>query len=237
MANIDRKELIKTQDSFITSTGTVVQWVKNNPFRFVSAVLIVVFIAGGISGFLYWKTSREDKALSSFVNAGNDPKQISEIASKYTDTKAGKISKLKLAGLAYDKSDFKDAIKNADEFIEGWGTQDVLFYQAMMIRAMSYIELKDMPKALEALDKCEKGASGVIKDQAVFLKAIGLNASGKKNEAIGLLKTISTEQPKAIGEKKADIILPDNSSSHYRELAKATISDITFSGGAGINAK
>jgi len=237
MANIDRKELVKTQDSFITGTGTVVQWVKNNPFRFVSAILIIVIIAGGISGFLYWKTSREDKALSSLVNAGNDPKQIGEIASKYTDTRAGKISKLKLAGLAYDKSDFKDAIKNADEFIDNWGTQDVLFYQAMMIRAMSYIELKDTPKALEALDKCEKGASGVIKDQAVFLKAVELNATGKKSEAIGLLKTISTEQPKAIGDKKADITLRDKETSHYRDLAKAALSDITFSGGAGFNAK
>lgn len=237
MANIDRKELVKTQDSFITGTGTVVQWVKNNPFRFVSAIVIIILIAGGISGFLYWKTSREDKALSSLVNAGIDLKKISEIATRYSDTKAGKISKLKLAGLAYDKSDFKDAIKNADEFIEGWGSQDVLFYQAVMISAMSYIELKDMPKALEALDKCEKGASGVIKDQAIFLKAVELNASGKKSEAIDLLKKISTEQPKRIGEKKPDKILPDNDSSHYRELAKATISDITFSGGASINAK
>jgi tetratricopeptide (TPR) repeat protein len=237
MANIDRKELVKTQDSFITSTGTVVQWIKNNPFRFVSAVLIIIIIAGGISGFIYWKTSREDKALSSLVKAGNNLKQISEVALKYTDTKAGKISKLRLAGMAFDKSDFKEAIKNADEFIEGWGTQDVLFYQAMMIRAMSYIELKDMPKALESLDKCEKGASGAIKDQAVFLKAIELNASGKKSEAIDLLKKISTDQPKAIGEKKAGKKLPDNDSSNYRELAKATLSDINFSGGAGINAK
>ncbi|HEY9160317.1 MAG TPA: hypothetical protein VIS94_04430 [Desulfomonilia bacterium] len=237
MANIDRKELLKTQDSFITGTGAVVQWIKNNPFRFGSAILIVVFIAGGISGFLYWKTSREDKALSYLVTAGNDPKQIGEIASKYTDTKAGKISKLKLAGLAYDKSDFKDAIKNADEFIDNWGTQDVLFYQAMMIRAMSYIELKDMPKALESLDKCEKGASGSIKDQAVFLKAVELNASGKKSEAINLLKTISTEQPKATGEKKADIISQEKGTSNYRDLAKVAISDIVFSGGAGVNAK
>ncbi len=237
MANIDRKELIKTQDSFITSTSTAVQWIKNNPFRFALAVLIIVFIAGGISGFLYWKTSREDKALSSLVKAGSNSKQISEVASKYTDTKAGKISKLKLAGLAFNKSDFKEAIKNADEFIDSWGTQDVLLYQAMMLRAMSYIELKDMAKALESLDKCEKGASGVIKDQAVFLKAIELNASGKKSEAIVLLKKISTEQPKAIGEKKADKKLSDTGSSHYRELAKATLSDINFSEGASSNAK
>ncbi len=237
MANIDRKELVKTQDSFITGTGAVVQWVKNNPFRFVSAILIIVFIAGGISGFLYWKTSREDKALSALVNAGSDPKQIGEIASKYTDTRAGKISKLKLAGLAYDRLDFKEAIKNADDFVDSWATEDVLFYQAMMVRAMSYIELKDTPKAMEALDKCEKGASGVIKDQAVFLKAIELNASGKKGEAIELLKTIASEQPKAVGEKQAEKKSPDNDSSHYRELAKAIITDINFSGGASLNAK
>jgi predicted negative regulator of RcsB-dependent stress response len=237
MANIDRKELVKTQDSFITSTGTIVQWIKNNPFRFIIAVLIIVFLAGGISGFYYWKTSREDNAFSSLVKAGSNSKQIGEVASKYADTKAGKISKLRLAGQAFDKSDFKEAIRNADEFIDSWGTQDILLYQAMMIRAMSYIELKDMTKALDSLDKCEKGAAGVIKDQAVFLKAIELNASGKKNEAIALLKTLSAEPPKVIGEKKADIKLSDTGSSQYRDVAKATLSDIAFSGGAGSNAK
>jgi hypothetical protein len=237
MANIDRKELVKTQDSFITSTGTIVQWIKNNPLRFIIAVLIIVFVAGGISGFYYWKTSREDNALSSLVKAGSNSKQIGEVASKYADTKAGKISKLKLAGQAFDKSDFKEAIKNADEFIDSWSAQDILLYQAMMIRAISFMELKDMTKALDSLDKCEKGASGVIKDQAIFLKAIELNASGKKSEAIDMLKKLSADRPKAIGEKKAALNSSDTGSSQYREMAKATLSDITFSGGAGSNAK
>lgn len=234
MSNIDRKELVNTQDSFITGTGVVVHWIKNNPFRFATALLVVIVIAGGISGFIYWKTSREDKALSELMKAANDANQISGIAVKYSDTKAGKISKLKLAGLAFNKSDFKEAIKNADEFIDGWGTQDPLFYQAVMIRAISYIELKDTSRAIESLDKCETGATGILKDQAIFLKAIELNTSGKKDEAISLLKKISSDQPRKIDDKdKTD----ESDSSYYRDMAKTTISDINFSGGTVVNAK
>jgi tetratricopeptide (TPR) repeat protein len=237
MASIDRKELLNTQDSFITNTGTIIQWIKNNPMKFISGILIVVVIAGGISGFVYWKTSRENTAISLLSKAGDDSKLIGDVAGKYADTKAGKISKLRLAGIAYDKADFKEAIKNADDFIDSWGAKDMLFYQAMMLRAMSYMEINDYPKAIEALEKCEKGSPEDIKNQAMFYRAVELNASGKKNEAIELLKKLSTEQPKQLGDKKAVIMQPQQASSHYGELAKATLSDISYAAGAGVNAK
>jgi tetratricopeptide (TPR) repeat protein len=237
MANIERKELLNTQDSFITGAGSIARWIKGNPVRFASAVIAVIVVAGGISGFFYWKTLNESKALSKYTNAQNDEKVIKDIASKYSHTKAGKLSLLKLAELSFEKGNYKDAIKNSDEFIQRWGNNDILYYQGLMLKAISHMELKDHDKAIEDLDKCINSDSDLIRQQAMFYKATELNASGSKAQAVELLKKLSAEQPKAAGKKKSDILKPESDLSEYQELAKSALSQINLAGGKVVNAE
>jgi len=237
MANIERKELLNTQDSFITGAGSIARWIKDNPVRFASAAIAVIVVAGGISGFFYWKNLNESKALTQYTNAQNDEKVIKDIATQYSHTKAGKLSLLKLAELSFEKGDYKGAIKNSEEFIQQWGNSDILYYQGLMIKAISHMELKEHDKAIIDLDKCINSDSELIRQQAMFYKATELNASGSKAQAVELLKKLSTEQPQAAVKKKSDILRPDSGSSEYQDLAKSALSQINLVGGNVVNAK
>jgi len=59
MANVTRKELLKEPDEFITTTGSVMKWIRENPRRFgVGLAVIIVILALGF-GLYFWKGLRE----------------------------------------------------------------------------------------------------------------------------------------------------------------------------------
>lgn len=234
MGNATRKELLKEPDEFITTTSSVLKWVRENTRQFVSAVVIVAVIVGGGFGLRFWWVYREQTAMSAYVKAGADAKLVAEITRKYTATKAGKLAKLRLASLAYTKGDNGEAIKNANEFIDSWGSEDMLFYEAMLIMAMGYAGQKDNAKALDVLEKCIQGGPEGIRDQALFYKAQVLQGLGKKQEAVAVLKGMLAPKPAVAADKGA----PDEGAAvatPFQDLARATLADL--SGGAGPDAK
>lgn len=237
MGNMTRKEMLKEPDEFITTTSSVLKWIRENPKRFISAVIILVLIGGGGFGFHFWRVNREQTAMSAYVKAGADVKLNAEITRKYTDTRAGKLAKLRLAGLAYAKGDNAEAVRDANEFIDSWGSEDMLFYESMLIMAMGYVGQKETGKALDILDKCIKGGPDAIRDQALFYKAQTLVSMGKRPEAVTTLQTL-------LAKKAASAALPGDvrdetapGSSRYQELARSVLADLTLATGAPLDAK
>jgi len=152
MANVTRKELLKEPDEFITTTGSVMKWIRENPRRFGIGLAAIIFILAGGFGLYFWKDYRERSAMSAYIKAGSDQKLVAEVSGTYTGTKAGKLAKLRLAGLAYAKGDTAEAIRNAGEFIDTWGSEDILSYQAMLIMARAHMDRKEYAKALPSLE-------------------------------------------------------------------------------------
>lgn len=233
MGNMTRKELLKEPDEFITTTSTILKWIRENPKRFLSVIIILVLIGGGGFGFHYWRVNREQTAMSAYIKAGTDAKLNAEITTKYTDTRAGKLAKLRLAGLAYARGDNGEAVRNANEFVDSWGSKDILFYESMLIMSMGYVGQKDAGKALDILDKCIKDGPESIRDQAFFYKAQALIALGKRQEAIATLTSMVKQSP-APQDGQAE---PAQVSSQFQELAKSALADLTLGAGARLNAK
>lgn len=229
MGNVTRKELLKEPDEFMTTTSSVLKWVRENPRRFVLAVVIIAVIVGGGFGLRFWWVYREQTAMSAYIKAGADAKLMAEITRKYTTTKAGKLAKLRLASLAYTRGDNGEAVRNANEFIDSWGSEDMLFYEAMLIMAMGYVGQQDGAKALDILDKCVQGGPEGIRDQALFYKAQALQGLGKRQEAVAVLKGMLAPKPAVSTDKDT----PDESAAvaaPFQELARTTLADL--SGGA-----
>ncbi|MEN6472631.1 MAG: hypothetical protein ABFD81_01350 [Syntrophaceae bacterium] len=233
MANVTRKDLLKEPDEFISTTSSIMKWIRENPRRFAAGLTIIILILASGFGLYFWKTYREQTAMSAYIKAGSDQKSVSEIAGTYTDTKAGKLAKLRLAGLAYAKGDTAEAIRNAGEFIDTWGSKDILFYQSMLIMARAYMDRKEYAKALPSLDTCIAGGQGIIKQEAMYYKAMVLKTLEKKKEAVALLGDL-LKQTAPTGSSQ-DLFQPEP--SPYRTLAAMALSDLNAGAGVSLDAK
>lgn len=233
MANVTRKELLKEPDEFITTTSSIMKWVRENPRRFgIGLAVIILMLAGGF-GLYFWKGYREQSAMSAYIKAGSDQKLVAEVSGAYIGTKAGKLAKLRLAGLAYAKGDTAEAIRNAGEFIETWGSKDILFYQSMLIMARAHMDRKEYAKALPSLETCTAGAQGIVKEEALYYKAMALKAMDKDKETATVLNDlIKLTEPAGPSQ---ELFQPEP--SPYRSLAAVALSDLNAPAGEPLDAE
>jgi predicted negative regulator of RcsB-dependent stress response len=216
MARMTRKDLLNAPDEFLSTSSTVLTWIKENPQRFAIGVIIIASIFVGGYGFYHWKTAREFDGMRAYMKAADNSQLTLQVAQEYSDTKAGKLSKLRLARMSYDQGNQKMAISYAGEFIDSWGHEDTFHWQAVLIMATAYMKQNGVAKALPLLDDCIESAPKDIKDQALFLKASAQIVLGKNNEARQTLKAVS---------------------ENYREIAKIMLTSQRISPGEKLNAE
>ncbi|HPW68010.1 MAG: tetratricopeptide repeat protein [Desulfomonilia bacterium] len=200
MAKTTRKDLLNAPDEFITTTRSAIQWIKENPTRFITLVTIVVVVLASGIGFYSWKTGREHSAMSALSNAGDNPQITADLVQSYADTKAGKLARLRLASLSYREKDPSTAIDHAQEFINTWGRKDIFHWQAILILTAAHLDRQQPERALEFLSNDLESPPENYRDQALFYKAHALMALGRHQEASETLARIS--------ESYHDIVLP-----------------------------
>lgn len=216
MAKATRKDLLNAPDEFITTAGSAVKWIKENPTRFAVLTTVVVVVLAGSIGFYYWKTNRENSAMVEYGNAWDSSRKTLEVIQNYADTRAGDLSRLRLARMALQEKNPKTAIDYAQEFVNEWGRKDGFYRQGILILAAAYLDRREFDKALPILEDGIKGAPENIKDQALFYKAQALIGLGKKDEARKALSGISED---------------------YRDIAAPSLAALSAHQGDTLNAK
>jgi tetratricopeptide (TPR) repeat protein len=216
MARITRKDILNTPDEFITTTSSVVAWIKEHPQQFIIGAVVLICILAGGYGIYYWKTNRELEGMNAYIKAANNSQMSLQVAQEYSDTNAGKLAKLRLARMSFEQGNQKMALAYADDFINKWSGNDAFHAQAILLTAGVYMQQNEPAKALPILDTCIEGASKDLKDQALFLKANALIALGKGTEAKKCLSAVSED---------------------YSEMAKTLLAALGSSPSAKLNAK
>lgn len=191
MSKATRKDLLNAPDEFITTTGSAVKWIKENPVRFAVMIAVVAVVFAGSAGFYYWKTGRENTAMLEYGNAWNSSQKTLEVMQTYADTRAGDLSRLRLARMALQENNPKMAIDHAQEFVNEWGRKDGFHWQGILILAAAHLSQQEFDKVIPLLEDGIKHATENIRDQALFYKAQALIGLGKKDEARKTLALIS----------------------------------------------
>jgi len=191
MAKMTRKDLLNAPDEFVTTTSTFVRWTKENPLKLAAITAIVVVLIAGSTGFYYWKKNRETSSMLAYNAAYNNSQMTLQIIDTYPDTKAGKLSRLRLARLSYGQNEYSMAVDHAQEFINSWAYEDVFYWEGMLIMAASYMGMGTPDKAIPVLEECINNAPANIQDQALFYKAQALIGLSKHDEARQSLLKIS----------------------------------------------
>lgn len=191
MAQKSRKKILNTPDEFMTTTGSLLKWIKENPGRFTAGAVIVVAIVASVAGFFYWQSTREHDAMIAYHRAASDQATTETVAQQYATTRAGKLAKLRLATLAYQDGKAEEAVTLADDFINSWGREDAFYWQALFLLGTAHLNLGNNEQALPPLETCAQKAPEDIRQQALLHKGFALQRLGRVDEARQTLLMVS----------------------------------------------
>jgi len=200
---VTRKELLKEPDEFLTTSGIVVQYFRDNPrMGTLAGVGVAAIMAAIIGWYGYSQHARSagheifEKAYRSYQAAAlsAEPvprekwdqifKEFDAVAEAYPSWPAGETALLYTGHVLYKMQDFERALKRYDRMKSTNLVKQGLDSLVMYNRAMTLIALKDYDKALVILNDFSKNTDSPYRREAFASIAKIYEFQGKKKEAV-----------------------------------------------------
>ena len=182
---ISRKELLKTEDEFISFSARLLQFILINKRKlsFVCGGFILLVII--FSGIRYVSIQSEKKAFAlmesgwagyqtllqsqgpqkAYAQAKTDFQPLLE---KYSGKKGGKLARVLFAGICHTAGEYDQAIDLYQKALNDFDDADPLKYFIFSNLASSYDAKKDFPNAAAYLETIVSSADAILKDEAYF---------------------------------------------------------------------
>ena len=208
---ISRKELLKTEDEFITFSSKMIILAKEHQrkLKFMGVGLVcLILIYIGINTYLrYINTKAQDAyniayyALSKNMDSKADQDSIkkseelfNDVSKKYGMSKAARLVLPELAYANFLQQEYDEAISKYQEFLTKAPEGP---YQSLAETAIAvcYEEKGDIDKALQTLEKISSGPNDFFKEQAFLGMARIYRAKGQKEKSNEILNKFIKDFP------------------------------------------
>jgi tetratricopeptide (TPR) repeat protein len=182
---VTRKQLLKEPDEFITTTGKLIGWARENSRSLGIGAVIFFTLIIGLSAYIYFNERRANTAQMMFSQAltkyqteldqkGNVEALAAVSAdfdlliSKYGNLPDGKLGRVYYghicsAGLDYDK-----AIGHYLKALDDFGGASSLTNIILNGLATAYQQKGEYPQAIEQYRRILEGSTAILKDAALF---------------------------------------------------------------------
>jgi predicted negative regulator of RcsB-dependent stress response len=200
-----RKELLKSQDEFITLSTRVIRFVKEHSTHFTYlgvALAAIVLVYLGMNSYAKYKNRKGQEAyniayyaLSKNMGRETDPERIAQsreqfqkVIEEYPKTKAGKLALPELAFLRFKEKNYDEAITLYEQFLKK--VKDRPSYQSLarMALATCYEEKGESQKAIEILEKLHNNPDNFIAEQSMLSLARLYRDTNQYEQARKILK-------------------------------------------------
>jgi len=217
---VTRKQLLKEPDEFITTTGRLIAWAKENTQKLTigAGVFFVLIIVVSVFGYYHDKRTNSAQLMFSQVvakyqaEAGQKTSAealsaVSEdldlLVGTYGGTPAGKLGRvfyghICVAGKAYDKA-IEYYSQALDDFSSGTPLTNVILNGL----AMAYQQKGTYPQAIESYRRLADGPGSILKDAALFNLGKLYGQLGQLEESRQAYQRLNTEFP---GSMYANIV-------------------------------
>ncbi len=212
---VTRKELLKEPDEFMTTTGAIVRYTKQNPnvvtgIAILIVVALVVFL--GITNYQKYKSSRShelfQQAHRAYEMATTSPdtspetwdnifREFETVAKDYPSMPAGEMALLYSGHVLYQKGDYKGVLEKYNRMQSTNLVKNELSPLVMYHIAMTRFALKDYDQALTLFDQLSKDINSPYRREAFASIARIYEAQGKSMEAVQAYKQYLKMFPEA----------------------------------------
>lgn len=200
-----RKELLKSQDEFITFSARAIRFIRGNSTYFsylgvALAAIILVYL--GINTYTKYKNRKGQEvyniayyALSKNLGREADPEKIAQsgeqfqkVIEEYPKTKAGKLALPELAFLRFKEKNYDEAINLYEQFLEKVKNRPSYQSLARMALATCYEEKGESQRAIEILEKLYNNPDNFIAEQSMLSLARLYRDTNQHEQARKILK-------------------------------------------------
>lgn len=200
-----RKELLKSQDEFITFSTRAILFVRGHSTFFTGlgialAAIILIFL--GFNTYTKYHNRRGQEAYNSAYyalakNLGNGPdqekiaqtaEQFQEVVEKYSSTKAGKLALPELAFLRFQEKKYDEAITLYEQFLKKVKNRPAYQSLARMALATCYEEKGESQRAIEILEKLNDNQDDFVAEQSMLNLARLYRDTNQQEQALKILK-------------------------------------------------
>jgi len=200
---ISRKELLKTEDEFITLSSKIIILAREHQreLKFIGVCLVcLILIYLGIYTYLryinnkawdsyniaYYAVSKNIASETDKDSIKKSEELFNDITEKYGISKAARLALPELAYVNFLQKDYDEAISRYQEFLAKAPDGP---YQSLAETAMAvcYEEKGDFDKALQTLEKIRSGPNDFFKEQAMLSMARIYRAKDQKQKSDEIL--------------------------------------------------
>jgi len=200
-----RKELLKSQDEFITFSTRAIRFVRGNSTYFyylgiLLAAIILVYL--GMNTYTKYKNRKAQEAyniayyaLSKNIGQEADPEKIAQsdeqfqrVIEEYPGTKAGKLALPELASLRFEEKKYDEAISLYEQFLKKEKHRPAYQSLARMALAICYEEKGEPQRAIEILEKLYNNPDNFIAEQSMLSLARLYRDTNQYEQAKKILK-------------------------------------------------
>ena len=209
---VTRKQLLKEPDEFITTTGKLIEWSRQNtkPLTIGAALFLVVII--GLSAYLYFTEKRSMRAQVLFSHAVTkhqaQENQTSSTAAlsavsadfdtlttTYGSLPAGKLGRIYYGHISSAALDYDKAIEQYQKALGDYGDEPVLSNIILNGLATAYHQKGKYPEAIAYYKRIADGSASTLKDAALFNLGKLHGQLGQSEESRKAYERLSTEFP------------------------------------------
>lgn len=209
---VTRKQLLKEPDEFITTTGQVISWAKENAkalgigatlfFAVIIAVSIFAFVnqrraaaANQLLGQMIEKYQTEAGVKDGGAALAAASGDFDVLIDSYGGQPAGKLGRLLYGHMASMAHDYDKAIENYQKALDDFGDDAALYNIIHNGLGVAYQEKGDYPNAIAHFQKIADGPDSLLKDTALFHLGKLLGQIGKAEESRQAYQRLIDEFP------------------------------------------
>lgn len=208
-----RKELIKGPDEFISTTGKVIQWARENTKPLVYGTVAFFALLIIVAGYSFIKQKREQAAaallsqcLETYQSSQDDDKDpakmlamakpdFDRLVKDYSGMPAGRLGRVIYGHLALAAKEFDQAKTLYEKALGDFGNDPSIENTILNGLAMVAVQSQDDAAAIGYFEKIASGKSVLLKDVALFNLGQLYAKTGETEKAVAAYKRLSDEYP------------------------------------------
>lgn len=209
---VTRKELVKEPDEFITLTGKVIQWARDNVKPLIYGACAFLGLVIIVSGYRYYSSQQANAAAALFSKAlmeyqaadkNGDPDKALAVArpdferliNKYGGADEGRLGQILYGHLLMNGHAYDEAIRVYQESLGDFNGSPALRNTILNGLATAFMDKGDNTAAIDHFEKIVDGESTLLKDNALFNLALLYRMTGEKEKSQKAYSQLAADFP------------------------------------------